>query len=87
MIYKFRTPCHPLANDRTPQVGDEAYALFFPTDDGGKVSVLMGRHGFVTQAACMAAMMRDNPDLIAEVSEEAAKILAGPVQFGEAFHG
>lgn len=78
--FQFKTPDHPMAGERVPVDGDIGFQLWFPTDDGGRVLVSMGRVGFVHQAACLLAMMRDDPVLQAEVQAEAATILAGEME-------
>lgn len=43
LIYK--TKDHPEANGRKPEIDDEAYTLWFPLENGDKLTIQMGKEG------------------------------------------
>lgn len=45
MIYTFKTRDHPEANGRLPKAGEQAWKVWFPLVDGGKLYVHMGKEG------------------------------------------
>ena len=57
-VIEYKTHCHPEANGRKAQPGEEEYRVRFKTDDGKIVSVRMGQEGydaFTNMAIDMAA--------------------------------
>lgn len=74
MRYKFQTEDSPSARGRRAQEGDVAYPVDFPTDEGGRLTVVMGREGFVKLAACVLCMMRDDAKLRADAEVLATKM-------------
>lgn len=67
MNFIFNTPDAPEANGRQPEDNDMKFPLTMPTDDGGSVTVVMGRAGFAILAACVLSLLRDHPDLLEDV--------------------
>lgn len=59
MNYTFRTKDHPEANGRKPRHGEVAIRLFFPTEDGGRLDVLVGLKGFEDLREVMEQYSRD----------------------------
>lgn len=45
MIYRFKTKDCPDANGRQPESGDQKWTVYFPTEDGGRVYIEMGKSG------------------------------------------
>jgi hypothetical protein len=45
MIYVFKTRDHPESNGRLPKAGEQAWNVWFPLEDGGKLYVHMGAEG------------------------------------------
>lgn len=74
MKYTFKTPCHPEALGKKAKAGNNDWGVFFPTDDGGRVTVLMGRYGIVNHLACVLKMLEEDPALTAEVHDAMAEI-------------
>lgn len=56
-----KTKCHPAANGRIPQSGDQAWSLVFPLEGGDSLCVHMGREGFEKVSQFMIDMMTDTP--------------------------
>lgn len=67
MNFQFHTPCSPQANGRKPVEGDEDFPMLFPTDDGGQVTIVMGRDGMIKVCAIVTQMLNDDPELKNEV--------------------
>lgn len=67
MNYTFRHSSHPEANGRQPQEGDELFSVFHDTDEGGKVTIELGRKGLIGLASMILRILRDDPVLLAEV--------------------
>ncbi len=77
MNYVFHSPNHPEANGREPRQGEESFMVYLPTDEGGRITVYLGRDEFVKHAATIAAMLHEHDDLAREVIVVADRILAG----------
>ncbi len=45
MNYVFTHPSHPEANGRTAEAGEEQFPMWWETDEGGKVTIKLGRQG------------------------------------------
>lgn len=41
----FTTECHPEANGRKPEIGDVAWNVYMPLDDGNTLHIHMGKKG------------------------------------------
>ena len=80
MNYVFRGKDHPEANGRQAQNGDESFPMFFGTEDGGRVTILLGRAGFVNIASCILRGLEDDPALKAEVTKAMDEVNVGPIQ-------
>jgi hypothetical protein len=51
------------------------YPLHLPVAGGGKLTIKMGHNGFKCVAACIVAMLRDDPETFREVCEMADNII------------
>lgn len=74
MNYHFRTPTHPEANGRHPRVGEESFVLMYPTDEGGMVSIELGRADWIHAAATIVKMLDDHAELGHEVAYAMEKV-------------
>ena len=55
MNYVFRTPDFP----RKPEEGDASFTVWFPTDEGGRVTIVMGEEGFNNLCSNVTAMLNN----------------------------
>lgn len=63
MIYRFKTKDCPDANGRVPAGGDQKWTVYFPTEDGGRVYIEMGRQGREAMRSMLAQEDADDaPD-------------------------
>lgn len=69
MNYLFHTPCSPQANGRKPEIGEEKFPLWMPTDEGGKIIINMGRAGAIKLCACAISMMSNDDTFKEEVQQ------------------
>lgn len=74
MDYVFIGDSHPEANGRKPIPGEEAFPMWFTTDEGGKVTVKLGRSGFINVAGCILRALMDDPVLRKEVVDSLGEV-------------
>ena len=74
MEYKFKTPDYPEAVGKVAKDGDQGFGAYFPTDDGGRVTILMGRAGLVNHLSVLLKMLENDPQLASDVHNEMANV-------------
>lgn len=57
----FRTIDHPEANGRKAKIGDQAYQLRFPLEDGRELVLSYGEPGFQTLTQLLMDMLANAP--------------------------
>jgi hypothetical protein len=72
--YTFRSKSHPLAGGRKPVAVEEAFTLWFTTEEGAKVEIQMGRKDFINHAATIVRGLQDDPALNREVEDAAEQV-------------
>lgn len=60
MNYRFKTKDCPDANGRAPQAGEQKWTVYFPTEDGGRVYVEMGKQGRDAMLSMLAQEEEDD---------------------------
>ena len=78
MRYLFKTNDHPAANGRQPIAGEQSFVAYFPTEEEGRVTVIMGRRGFVNHMAAVLALLSDDPELSREIAEASMLVQTSP---------
>lgn len=79
MIFKFFSPDAPQALGRKAQAGDDQWGLVFGTDDGGEVTVYVGRGTLVDHVAFMLSMINSgDPALLQEVKDAMQDVVEQP---------
>lgn len=78
-----RTKCHPEANGRKPLLGESAYKLRFPLEDGRDVILEVGQIGFDIMTNHLMDMLSNAPSHTDESLPPAESTLETPKTEGE----